>query len=266
MAQVSQVMKMSITRYEFAQALGMKHTDLFVEKMFRIIDRDKDGKISFQEFLETVTRFSMPQASADQTNQNFKDDKLRIVFEMCDSNKDGRVDKAELQEMLTSLISLAKTSSVEQEEIIQVTESMFDEAGLGNKRWLDYTDFKDMMMLLSVGDFSNVGLEFKGAKMNFFDQSIPHHMQMMEKYTVVPTSESEDIWWADRVCRKWKALTTFLEGNRQHIFYLTLFYVTTALLFIDKFISKYFLQYNVIRNCVINFDLTDVVFRVRLFV
>ena len=66
--------------------------------------------------------------------QNFKDDKLRIVFEMCDSNKDGRVDKAELQEMLTSLITLAKTSSVEQEEIIQVTESMFDEAGLGNKR------------------------------------------------------------------------------------------------------------------------------------
>ena len=107
MAQVSQVMKMSITRYEFAQALGMKHTDLFVEKMFRIIDRDKDGKISFQEFLETVTRFSMPQASADQTNQNFKDDKLRIVFEMCDSNKDGRVDKAELQEMLTSLIRFA---------------------------------------------------------------------------------------------------------------------------------------------------------------
>ena len=69
MAQVSQVMKMSITRYEFAQALGMKHTDLFVEKMFRIIDRDKDGKISFQEFLETVTRFSMPQASVDPTNQ-----------------------------------------------------------------------------------------------------------------------------------------------------------------------------------------------------
>ena len=109
-------------------------------------------------------------------------------------------------------------------------------------QWLDYTDFKDMMMLLSVGDFSNVGLEFKGAKMNFFDQSIPHHMQMMEKYTVVPTSESEDIWWADRVCRKWKALTTFLEGNRQHIFYLTLFYVTTALLFIDKFIKYAYLS------------------------
>ena len=54
-------------------------------------------------------------------------------------------------------------------------------------QWLDYTDFKDMMMLLSVGDFSNVGLEFKGAKMNFFDQSIAHHMQMMEKYTVVPS-------------------------------------------------------------------------------
>ena len=49
--------------------------------------------------------------------------------------------------------------------------------------------------------------------------------------------ETPDVWWADKVCRKWKALTTFLEGNRQHIFYLTLFYVTTAILFIDKFIS-----------------------------
>ena len=44
------------------------------------------------------------------------------------------------------------------------------------------------------------------------------------------------------MCRKWKALTTFLEGNRQHIFYLTLFYVTTALLFIDKFIKYAYLS------------------------
>ena len=33
-------------------------SDVFVEKMFRIIDKDGNGKISFQEFLDTVTRFT----------------------------------------------------------------------------------------------------------------------------------------------------------------------------------------------------------------
>ena len=115
------------------------------------------------------------------------------------------------------------------------------------------------MLLLNDGDFSTVGLEFKGAKLNFFDQSVSYHTRMMEKYTVIPTRwrylsnlakknrvdwneiisrEPDDVWWADKVCQRWKALTTFLEGNRQHIFYLTLFYVTTAILFIDKFISE----------------------------
>ena len=77
---------------------------------------------------------------------------------MCDTNRDGRVDKGELQEMMASLIrweswwevdyfqntnwlftplnyySLAKTERVLPEEVTQVTESMFDEAGLSNKK------------------------------------------------------------------------------------------------------------------------------------
>ena len=44
-----------------------------------------------------------------------------------------------------------------------------------------------MMLLLNDGDFSTVGLEFKGAKLNFFDQSVSYHTRMMEKYTVIPT-------------------------------------------------------------------------------
>ena len=89
-------MKTSLTKHEFAQSLGMKEKDVFVTKMFRIVDQDRDGKISFQEFLDTVIRFS--------ACNNTSDAKLRIIFEMCDTNQDGKVDKAELQEMLSSLI------------------------------------------------------------------------------------------------------------------------------------------------------------------
>ena len=42
------VMRTSLTKHEFASALDMKPNDLFVRKMFRIVDKDRDGKISFQ--------------------------------------------------------------------------------------------------------------------------------------------------------------------------------------------------------------------------
>ena len=223
----------SLTKHEFAQSLGMKPGDLFVTKMFRIVDRAGDGKISFQEFLDTVIRFS--------TSCNTSDDKLRIIFDMCDTNEDGKVDKDELQDMLSSLISLAKTDRVQPLEVLEVIESMFEEAGLKEKKVLSYKDFKRMLMLLNGGDFSTVGLEFKGAKRNFFDESAGKCLQQLQHYTAVPLKEKESEHKAlNAILQQWKELTTFLEGNRQHIFYLTLFYVSTGILFIDKFISKPF--------------------------
>ena len=42
------VMQTSLTKHEFASALDMKTSDLFVKKMFRVVDKDRDGRISFQ--------------------------------------------------------------------------------------------------------------------------------------------------------------------------------------------------------------------------
>ena len=42
------VMRTALTKHEFASALGMKPNDIFVKKMFRIVDKDNNGKISFQ--------------------------------------------------------------------------------------------------------------------------------------------------------------------------------------------------------------------------
>ena len=42
------VMRTSLSRAEFANALGMKQQDVFVRMMFNIVDKDGDGKISFQ--------------------------------------------------------------------------------------------------------------------------------------------------------------------------------------------------------------------------
>ncbi len=39
--------------------------------------------------------------------------------------------------------------------------------------------------------------------------------------------------------KKWDALTNFLEENRQHIFFLFVFYVITIALFVDRFVCEY---------------------------
>ncbi len=53
-----QVLSMTVTKSEFAEALGMRETDLFVERMFSCIARKHTDKICFQEFLNVVHRFS----------------------------------------------------------------------------------------------------------------------------------------------------------------------------------------------------------------
>lgn len=41
-------MRTSLSKSEFANALGMKADAVFVKKMFNIVDKDGDGRISFQ--------------------------------------------------------------------------------------------------------------------------------------------------------------------------------------------------------------------------
>ena len=45
---VIMVMRTTLSKKEFAAALGMKENDLFVQKMFNIVDKDGDNRISFQ--------------------------------------------------------------------------------------------------------------------------------------------------------------------------------------------------------------------------
>lgn len=107
---VVMVMRTSLSKKEFAGALGMKPDDMFVRRMFNIVDKDSDGRISFQEFLDTVVLFS----------KGTTDDKLRIIFDMCDNDRNGVIDKGELSGMLRSLVAIAKTNTVSNKEVSEI--------------------------------------------------------------------------------------------------------------------------------------------------
>lgn len=182
------VMRTSLSRQEFAEALGMRSESLFVKQMFNVIDKDGNGRISFQEFLDTVVMFSRGKP----------DDKLRIVFDMCDHNGKGVIEKQDLVRMLRSLVDIAKAKSLSEEGVMEMIHEMFRAVGLENKPLLTYDDFKliisnhnktafnldNNQQVSSNGGtngtdkfntFNNmgqqilaIGLDMKGAKKNFF--------------------------------------------------------------------------------------------------
>lgn len=87
---------------------------------------------------------------------------------MCDTNENGVIEKAELQEMLISLVEMAKTEKVLAEHVDKLIDSMFETSGFEDKEVLTYEDFKSLMKDFN-GDFLTVGLDCKGAKHNFLD-------------------------------------------------------------------------------------------------
>lgn len=108
---------------------------------------------------------------------------------------------------------------------------MLQDAGLEHKDYLTYNDFK-LMMKEYKGDFVAIGLDCKGAKQNFLDTST--NVARMTSFAVIPNQDQHKNW----LQKKLDCIMTFLEENRQNIFYLFLFYVITIVLFVERFIRK----------------------------
>lgn len=52
-----EVLQCELTATEFADALGLKVDSLFVDSMFTLADKDGNGSLSFQEFLDVIVIF-----------------------------------------------------------------------------------------------------------------------------------------------------------------------------------------------------------------
>lgn len=83
------------------------------------------------------------------------------------------------------------------------------------------------------GDFVAIGLDCKGAKQNFLDTST--NVARMTSFHIDQLPPEDTKSWTRK---QWDAMSTFLEENRQNIFYLFMFYVVTIALFVERFIRK----------------------------
>ena len=88
--EMDDAMNLKLTRVDFAEALAMKPNSAFIERMFNCIDRQQEGRISFQQFLDLIMHLSQGDVKA----------RMKVFFDMCDCDRTGLIEPAHLLELL----------------------------------------------------------------------------------------------------------------------------------------------------------------------
>lgn len=120
-----------LTRTEFAEALRLKPTSLFVRNMFVLVDANKSGFISFKEFLDFFVVLSSEDA----------DSKVELMFRMYDTSKKGVLTQKQFANMIKSLLELSD-SSLETKQLDELVKSMYKTAGVHEGGDMTLDDFK----------------------------------------------------------------------------------------------------------------------------
>ncbi|KAF7270827.1 hypothetical protein GWI33_016234 [Rhynchophorus ferrugineus] len=90
----TKVMDMELTKYEFADALNMNLNSQFVTRMFALVDRDKNGFVSFREFVDLIIMFA----------EGNKEKKAKLLFDMYDIDRTGSLPIHEFSHMMKSFL------------------------------------------------------------------------------------------------------------------------------------------------------------------
>ena len=254
------VLSCELSREEFADAMSMKPDSLFVEQMFQLIDTDGNGFVSFREFLDMIVIFS----------KGSPDDKLKLMFNMYDVDRSGSLDVGEFKEMLKGMMEMVN-ASVNPDQMDSLIDSMFTAAGFQNKTSLNFEDFlvlmRDHKEELSEARLNVAGYDApepkkpeKAAELESAEGDLPARYKSREtaparaRRTVfkayqpsqqksapkTSTGSTVDIPTTKRnlprgsVFRYFEAFKRFIENYKLHIFWITLFQLTVAGIFIER--------------------------------
>ncbi|XP_006831758.1 PREDICTED: dual oxidase 1 [Chrysochloris asiatica] len=131
---VREALTCELSRAEFAESLGLKPQDMFVESMFSLADKDGNGYLSFREFLDILVVFM----------KGSPEEKSRLMFRMYDFDGNGLISKDEFIRMLRSFIEISN-NCLTKVQLAEVVESMFRESGFQDKEELTWEDFHFML-------------------------------------------------------------------------------------------------------------------------
>ena len=129
----------------FAENLGMdKHEinledfkkivpckdQFFVQRIFKIFDKDRSGYITQGKFIETVAQFS---ASDDDT-------KIEFLFNIYDINEDGNLEEGNFREVIKACMR-ENGMDFDEEELNNLASALFQDGVKDGQDHMDLDDF-----------------------------------------------------------------------------------------------------------------------------
>uniref|UniRef100_A0A673Z4M1 NAD(P)H oxidase (H2O2-forming) n=1 Tax=Salmo trutta TaxID=8032 RepID=A0A673Z4M1_SALTR len=125
-----EALETELTRTEFADALGLKPDSLFVDAMFTLADKDGNGYLSFQEFLDVIVIFM----------KGSPEEKSKLMFSMHDIDGDGFLSKEDFSRLLRSFIEIS-SSLLSKSQAEEAIKDMLKAAGFNDKEQITWEDF-----------------------------------------------------------------------------------------------------------------------------
>uniref|UniRef100_A0A671NVC6 NAD(P)H oxidase (H2O2-forming) n=1 Tax=Sinocyclocheilus anshuiensis TaxID=1608454 RepID=A0A671NVC6_9TELE len=225
-----EALQCELTRVEFASVLGLKPDSLFVESMFTLADKDGNGYLSFQEFLDVIVIFMT----------GTPEEKSKLLFSMHDIKEDGFLSKEEFTSLLRSFIDISG-SALSKSQAEDGIAAMLQAAGLDNKDSFSWEDFhfllRDHSAQLNIKDTyiektvtlspeseQPEGLVICSFSLVRIEQSNPkvYVRPQRERYNRNPVQQ-----WIQQFKR-------FIENYRRHIICVVIIYGITAGLALER--------------------------------
>ena len=263
-----QILECELTRSEFADAMGLKEDSLFVEQMFQLIDKDGNGFISFREFLDMSVIFS--KGSPDDKLKLMFDmyDANKSGFLHRDQFK--KMLKS-MMELVNATVSAEQMDSLIDSMFVAAGFQSKQELTLGDFN-LMLRDHKEELSgaHLNITGFDVEIPEVEGAKKDLSGASsgtlpsrlrqketapararrtiirayskkrshkqpqgeLPEGNDVNENITSIPTEHHTVT--NSRIVQQFYVLKRYIENNRLNIFYLSLFFLISAGIFVER--------------------------------
>jgi len=122
----------SISPEEFMQLPELRSNPI-VPRVINIFDKDNNGEIDFNEFIEGLSHFSV---------KSEKDEKLKFAFQIYDIDKDGYISSAELYNVLKQMVG-NNLKETQLQQIVDKTMIYADSDGDGK---ISYDEFTKILL------------------------------------------------------------------------------------------------------------------------
>ncbi|XP_055459664.1 dual oxidase 2 isoform X2 [Psammomys obesus] len=232
--QVREALTCELSRAEFADSLGLKPQDMFVESMFSLADKDGNGYLSFREFLDILVVFM----------KGSPEDKSRLMFTMYDLDANGFLSKDEFFTMMRSFIEISN-NCLSKAQLAEVVESMFRESGFQDKEELTWEDFHFMLrdhdsdlrftklcVKGGAGDAGDIFKHSSGSRVSFITRT-PGNRVVGTSPRLYTEALKEKIQ-RGFLAQKLRQFKRFVENYRRHIVCVAIFSAICMGLFADR--------------------------------